>query len=56
MDVLEAIMKIFADIFEMNNIPGPTADLILGLVSGFVQGIMALVETIQKVFDALGAL
>ena len=56
MDVLEAIMKIFADIFALINIPGVTSDLLVGGMSTFVQGIMALVQMLQNLFDVLSTL
>ena len=54
MDVLDAIMKIFADMFAMNGIPGGTADSLVGAMKGFIQGIMAAFEMLQKLFGMFG--
>ena len=51
MDVLDAIMKIITDLFLMNNIPGTTTNTIVGMMKGFVQGIMTFVEMLQKLFE-----
>ena len=56
MDVIEAIMKIFSDIFALNDIPGETSNLLTGGMSYFFQGILALVQVLQNMFGILGAL
>ena len=50
MDVVEAIMKIIADIMLMNNISGNATDLVVGAMTGFLQGLIAFVEMARSVF------
>jgi len=54
-DVIEAIMKIFSDVFALNNIPGETSNLLTGGMSYFFQGILALVQVLQNMYEVLGA-
>ena len=56
MDVVDAIMRIFSDIFVLNGIPLGTSDMITGMMSGFFKGIVAFVQLIQNMYEALGAL
>jgi len=55
MDVVDAIMKIFMDIWALNNITGPIADIMGTVMTGFFKGIVALVEMIKKMYEVMGA-
>ena len=50
MTVLDAIMKIFSDMFSINGVPGGTADAITGGMSGFFNFIWRIIEFFQKLF------
>ena len=56
MDVLEAIMKIFADIFALNNYSQAMSDMLIKMMTGFFGGMIALVEMIKRMYEVLGAL
>ena len=56
MDVVDAIMQIFADIFALNNYSGMMSDLLIGVMSTFFKGIVAFVEMIKNMYEVLGAL
>jgi len=54
MDVIEAILKIFGDIFALNNYSDSISGVMLGVMSGFFQGIMAFVQMLQKMYEIMG--
>ena len=54
MDVIEAILKIFADIFALNNYSDTISGVMLQVMSGFFQGIMAFVQMLQKMYEIMG--
>ena len=56
MDVIEAIMKIFADVWALNEITGPTADIMGTVMTTFFKGILAFVQMIQNMYGVLGTL
>jgi len=56
MDVVDAIMKIFADIFTLNNVSGDATNMIVGVMSAFFKGIVAVVEMIKNMYEVLGTL
>ena len=50
MSVLDAIMKIFNEFWVINGIPGGTADMISGGLTGFFNGIWKVIEFFQMLF------
>ena len=54
MDVVEAIMKIFADIFALNNYSDTMSNLLIGTMTSFFQGMIAIVQVFQNVFALIG--
>ena len=56
MDVIDAIMKIFTDVWALNNITGPAADIMATVTSTFFRGIAAFVQMIQNMYEVLGTL
>jgi len=50
MEVLDAIMKIFNDLFVMNGIPLGTSDMITGGLAGFFNGVWRVIEFFQAMF------
>jgi len=56
MDVIDAIMKIFTDVWALNNIPGPTSEIMSTVMATFMRGMLALVQMIQNMYQALGNL
>ena len=56
MDVVDAIMKIVADIFSLNNISGDATSAIVGVMGSFFKGIVALVQMIINMYEVLSAL
>ena len=58
MEVLDAIMKIFNDLFVMNGIPAGTSDMITGGMTGFFNGIWRMIEFFQaliSIFQGMAA-
>ena len=55
MDVLDAIMKIVADLFNMNNIPDATSNTIISAITGFFKAILFIFDLLQKLFAGAGA-
>jgi len=53
MQILDAIMKIFSDLFTMNGIPVGTSDAIVGAMTGFFNGIWVVIEFFQKLFAGM---
>jgi len=53
MDVLDAIMIIVRDLFQLNSVPGDTANLLANAIKGFFQGIIAFGEMVQKMLLVL---
>jgi len=51
MDVLDAIMRIVADLFALNDVPAGTSSAIVGSMKSFIQGIMFVFEMLQKLFN-----
>ncbi|MDR2686621.1 MAG: hypothetical protein LBB75_02625 [Oscillospiraceae bacterium] len=56
MDVIDAIMKIFADVFALNNISGDASNAMVSVMSGFFQGILAFVQMLQNMYEVMGTL
>jgi len=55
MDVVDAFMKIFADIFSLNNYSGAMSDILIGVMGTFFKGIVAFVEMIKNLYELMGA-
>ena len=53
MDVVDAIMKIIADIMGLNSISSGMTDGLVSAMTGLVRGIMAVYETLQNLFAFL---
>ena len=51
MGVLEAIMSIVSDLFVMNGIPTGTSGAIVGVMTGFFNGIWAVIEFIGRMVE-----
>ena len=51
MGVLEAIMSIVNDLFQMNGIPAGTSGAIVSVMTGFFSGIWAVIEFIGKMIE-----
>jgi len=56
MDVVDAIMQIFMDIFTLNGIPGTTSGMFIDVMSAFFKGIVAFVQMLQNMYEVLAAL
>jgi len=54
MSVLDAIMKIFSEFWVLNGVPGGTADMLAGGMTGFFNGIWRVIEFFQKIFGMFG--
>ena len=51
MEVLDAIMLIISDLFNMNNIPNGTSGAIVNGIRGFIEGIVRFFEMMQNLFQ-----
>lgn len=57
MDVLDAVMLIISDIIETIFGPAETmSNILLTLIKLLIQGAVAIVETLQNIFDVLANL
>jgi len=56
MDVIDAFLKIFGDIFALNNYSDTMSGVLLEVMSKFFQGILAFVQMIQNMYEVVGTL